>query len=125
MTMSAALMQQMSDEHLCNSIRIEMDPLTTTDVERELLSRLEGYLAIADVVEMCEGVEISGPELRRLLDACDNDIAQGAAILEAIGNLPSVDISEVCELIALGAKFKSIAEEAGDVFERLNELAAQ
>lgn len=49
--LTPSTMSQMSDEHLVAAIRAELDPLTSTPIEIELLNRLEAQIDFLSVID--------------------------------------------------------------------------
>lgn len=131
----------LSDREFLRYANAQLDDLTSTDVERELLRRLEA--TDTDTFEAAQEMEFSGDDLRRLGEAFEGftidevvDLlgAMLAADVEAkslIGILPLLDKAgitesdELKEALEFATKFQAIANDAGDVFTRLTTLITE
>lgn len=103
----------MDDSHLVAAINCEINPLTTTPLEIELLGRVEDLL---------EQINAEAADIRKLGDAMIGDADNTAAIPLAVGDA-GIDTPEaLIDVLKLVDKFKSLAEDAGDVFTRLAHL---
>ncbi|GAB3190724.1 hypothetical protein [Hydrogenophaga aquatica] len=114
--LTAQLAKSMDDEHLLASARAEIDPLTSTALELELLDRFERLL---DEQHDNEGVRALSEEYELTADD------MRAVIESHPASLKDQDIHEPDQLKAeleLAAKFRALANDAGDFFTRLNDL---
>lgn len=90
----------------------QLDSLTSTDLERELINRLEAQQTEID-------------ELRTLAadsEALD-DPAEFSKIVALLTEFNAPDAKTLRQKLERADKFYEIAEEAGDVFQRLTTLA--
>lgn len=61
--------RHLSDAEFVRRAHLEIDPLVTTDLERELLARFERHLDAAEIVSLLAEVDIESPdELRPVVD---------------------------------------------------------
>lgn len=111
MALTAQLMASMDDGHLVQALYTELDPLTSTDAERELLARLERLLEHRQVVALVEEYEINHDEIA--------DLAATVALLE---EFHATEPGTLRAKLERADKFYDIANDAGDVFTRLSDL---
>lgn len=124
MALTAQLMASMDDGHLVQALYTELDPLTSTDAERELLARLERLLEHRQVVALVEEYEINHDEIEALGKA----LGAGVGIADLTATVTLLEEFHATEPNTLRAKleradkFYDIANDAGDVFTRLSDL---
>lgn len=119
------LMNSMDDAHLVAAVECEINSLTSTPLEIELLGRVEDLLEQLDdeCVRAAEEYGLDGADIRALGEALINDAANSAALLAAIGDAGIDTPDDLAAVIRLAKKFESLADGAGDVFARLAALS--
>lgn len=117
--LTAQLAKSMDDEHLLASARAEIDPLTSTALELELLDRFERLLdeasehkPVADLLEEYEAVIESHPA----------SLKDQAALLALLNDQDIHEPDQLKALLDTSDKFRALANDAGDFFTRLNDL---
>lgn len=110
MALTASLMASMSHDHLLSAVEAELDPMTSTDLERELVKRLDEMLEWQDVIDAIEAAGLEANDIRGIAEAMADNSCDTPADLRA--KLECAD------------KFYDIAAEAGDVISRLSELVS-
>lgn len=116
----------------------EIDDLTSSDLERELLRRLEAI--DTDAFNATQELEFTSEDLRKLAEAGEDlDIDEQVQILNAVKKqsmavgavvlvleiLGEHDIEypdDLKEIFEFAAKFRAIANDAGDVIDRISNL---
>lgn len=116
----------------------EIDDLTSSDLERELLRRLEAV--DTDTFNATQELEFTSEDLQKLSEAGEDlDIDEQVQILNAVKNqnmavgnvvqvlkmISDLDIEypdDLKEIFEFAAKFRAIANDAGDVIDRINTL---
>lgn len=116
----------------------EIDDLTSSDLERELLRRLEAI--DTDAFNATQELEFTSEDLRKLAEAGEDlGIDEQALVLKAVndgllsvGNVvQALQIiadqgiehpDDLKEVFAFARKWQSIANDAGDVIDRINTL---
>jgi hypothetical protein len=122
--LTAQLMASMDDEHLLAAALAELDPLTSTALETELLARFERLLEHKPFIDLVEEHEINTDEL----DALGQALGAGVGIGElttTIGVLEEFNATDTATLrqkLERADKFYDIANDTGDVIARLNDL---
>lgn len=125
MALTAQLMANMDDGHLVSALHAELDPLTSTDTERELLARVERLLDEADddgIVKAAENYDLSAADITALGDALIVNADQTAKLLGAIGGEGYDDPEALKADLELLSKFRAIANDMGDAATRLSQL---
>lgn len=112
MAMSAQLMASMDDDHLVAALLSELDPMTSTAAEQELLSRLEGLLDQKREVKPLDDALATSEVLPEEIPA----------VLSTMSEFSCYDAGDLRAKLERADKFYSIAQEAGDAFSRLNDL---
>lgn len=119
--LTAQLMKSMDADHLVASACAEIDPLTSTPLELELLDRLEALLdeqsanqPIANLLDEYEAVIESHPA----------SLKDQAALLSLLNDQDIHEPDQLKELLDFAAKFRALASDAGDFFTRLNDLVS-
>lgn len=134
-------LRTLSDSEFLRYAHTQINDLTSTDVERELLRRLEatdtelfeaageaGFVAdeLTNLAQAMEGfttervIELLGVMLELNIDA--------KPLIEMLRHLDKAGITEADELkeeLELANKFKSLANDAGDVLTRLTTLITE
>lgn len=124
MALTAQLMANMDDGHLVSALLAEMDPLTSTDTEHELLARVERLLDEADdgIVKAAENYDLSAADITALGDALIVNADQTAKLLGAIGDEGYDDPETLKADLELLSKFRAIANDLGENAARLFNL---
>ena len=122
--LTAQLAKSMDDEHLLASARAEQDPLTSSAAEIELLTRFEALLdeVDGDLNEAVAEFDFEAKHIKSLGDALIQSTENTVAILEVIGAAGFDDPELLKAELELAAKFRALANDAGDFFTRLNDL---
>jgi len=122
--LTAQLMKSMDDEHLLTAARTELDPLTCTPLETELLDRFERLLEHKQVIDLVEEHEINADEVDALGQALGAGVGIGdlTAIVGVLEELNATDEKTLRQKLERANKFYSIASDTGDVISRLNDL---
>ncbi|AQW29108.1 hypothetical protein JK151_08965 [Ralstonia syzygii subsp. celebesensis] len=121
----------LDDETLLRHAQADLDPLTSTPLEIELLKRFDALLNAQDetnpllVVLEEHGID-QAEQLEKEIGLVDEyeglDIRQ---LLEAIVAAGIDDAESLKERLARADEFDAIAKDAGDLFARLNTLATK
>lgn len=122
--LTAQLMKSMDDRHLVASLYAEQDPLTSSAAEIELLTRFEALLdeVDGDLNEAVAEFDFEAKHIKSLGDALIQSTENTVAILEVIGAAGFDDPELLKAELELAAKFRALANDAGDFFTRLNDL---
>ncbi len=114
----------LSDEELARYARAEFNALTSTPLEQELLRRLEERVADEDteILVRADEYNITAGGIRQLGEALILDAGNSAALLSAIGDAGFDSPAEIKREFELAQQFRTLANDAGDVFERLKTL---
>ena len=124
--LTAQLSKSMDDEHLLASARAEIDPLTSTALELELLERFERLLDEASehkpVADMLEEYEVGTDDMKAVIESHPASLKDQAALLSLLNDQDIHEPDQLKELLELAAKFRALANDAGDFFTRLNDL---
>ena len=122
--LTAQLMAQMEDEHLAAAARAELDPLTCTPLEIELLDRFDRLLESKQIIDLVEEHEISADEVNAIGQALGAGvgIAELTAIVRVLEEFNTTDERALRKKLERAEKFYHIANDAGDVISRLNDL---
>ena len=126
--LTAQLAKLMDDAHLLASARAEIDPLTSTALELELLDRFERLLDEASehkpVADLLEEYEVGTDDMRAVIDSHPASLKDQAALLSLLNDQEIHEPDQLKALLDTSDKFRALANDAGDVFTRLSELAA-
>lgn len=124
--LTAQLAASMDDEHLLASARAEIDPLTSTALELELLERFERLLDEASehkpVADLLEEYEVGTDDVKAVIESHPASLKDQAALLSLLNDQDIHGPDQLKELLELAAKFRALANDAGDFFTRLNDL---
>jgi len=136
-------LRTLSDDEFLRYAHNQVNELTSTAVEQELLRRLES-LSIefdSDAVQAVRELEFTAEELHAINEALyDTSVAAGvkllsaaraadykfdlaAELLAALDQAGVVEPDELRDLLQIPTAFRSLANDAGDVFTRLATLA--
>lgn len=125
--LTAQLAKSMDDEHLLASARAEIDPLTSTALELELLERFERLLDEASenkpVADLLEEYEVGTDDVKAVIESHPASLKDQAALLSLLNDQDIHEPDQLKELLELAAKFRALVEDAGDVFTRLLDLS--
>jgi hypothetical protein len=124
--LTAQLAKSMDDEHLLASARAEIDPLTSTALELELLERFERLLDKASehkpAADLLEEYEVGADDVRAVIESHPASLKDQAALLSLLNDQGIHGPDQLKKLLELAADFRALANDAGDFFTRLNEL---
>jgi len=124
--LTAQLAKSMDDEHLLASARAEIDPLTSTSLELELLERFERLLDEASenkpVADLLEEYEVGTDDVKAVIESHPASLKDQAALLSLLNDQDIHEPDQLKELLELAAEFRDLANDAGDFFTRLNDL---
>ena len=124
--LTAQLAASMDDEHLLASARAEIDPLTSTALELELPERFERLLDEASehkpVADLLEEYEVGTDDVKAVIESHPASLKDQAALLSLLNDQDIHEPDQLKELLELAAKFRALANDAGDFFTRLNDL---
>lgn len=124
--LTAQLAKSMDDEHLLASARAEIDPLTSTALELELLDRFERLLDEASehkpVADLLEEYEVATDDVKAVIESHPASLKDQAALLSLLNDQEIYKPDQLKALLDISDKFYDIANDAGDVFTRLSDL---
>ena len=138
-------LSHLTDAELLSRADIELDPLARTDLERELLRRLEASIEGADTFaattaaldehnfDDTDAAELLARAAEHGLDAEDVHTlgqalvfgaANGAELLQTLNEAGYDNAAALKKDLQLAETFSALATDAGDVFARLSTLTA-
>lgn len=124
--LTAQLATSMDDEHLLASARAEIDPLTSTALELELLDRFERLLDEASehkpVADLLEEYEVGTDDVKAVIESHPASLKDQAALLALLNDQDIHEPDQLKALLDTSDKFRALANDAGDFFTRLNDL---
>ena len=124
--LTAQLAKSMDDEHLLASARAEIDPLTSTALELELLERFERLLDEASenkpVADLLEEYEVATDDVKAVIESHPASLKDQAALLSLLNDQDIHEPDQLKALLDTSDKFRALANDAGDFFTRLNDL---
>lgn len=137
--LTPAYLKQLSDAELARIASREINDLTSTPLEVELLARLEQLIGAAALRKVAEdhGVtaqdidallgaigdfEVPPEHLRQLLESHPSNVSEMASLLASLNDQDIHSRDQLEPLIAFATEFRALANDAGDVFERLSTL---
>lgn len=124
--LTAQLAKSMDDEHLLASARAEIDPLTSTALELELLERFERLLDEASenkpVADLLEEYEVGTDDVKAVIESHPASLKDQAALLSLLNDQDIYEPDQLKALLDISDKFRALANDAGDFFTRLNDL---
>ena len=115
----------MNDDDLVRYANQFIDPITSTDLERELIKRFEALLNDVDE-PLHQAVDASCFTVKCLEDLEENligDTDNTVALLRALGKTDINSPEELIKLLNEHKDFSDLAAEAGDCFTRLATLS--
>ena len=120
--LTAQLANSMDDEYLFASARAEIDPLTSTALELELLERFERLLDEASehkpVADLLEEYEVGTDDEKAVIESHPASLKDKAALLSLLNDQDIHEPDQLEELLELATKFRALANDAGDFFTR-------
>ena len=126
MALSAQLMASMDDDHLVTALHAELDPLTSTAAEQELLTRFEALLDkqrdIKPVTDLLDEYEIPAADLDDVIKSHPGSFKDMAAILRLLDKAGIEEPDQLAEALELLSKFRAIANDLGENAARLFNL---
>lgn len=124
MALTAQLMASMDDGHLVQALYTELDPLTSTDAERELLARVERLLNENnnELTAAADNYGLTPACITTLGDALIVNADQTAKLLQIIGDEGYDDPDALKVDLELLTKFRAIANDMGEDAARLLNL---
>lgn len=124
MALSAQLMASMDDDHLVTALHAELDPLTSTAAEQELLTRFEALLDEKDdeLQQAVNNHDLTAECINKLGDALIVNADRTAKLLEVIGDEGYDDPAVLKADLELLSKFRAIANDLGENAARLFNL---
>ena len=124
--LTAQLAKSMDDEHLLASARAEIDPLTSTALELELLERFERLLDEASenkpVADLLEEYKVGTDDMRAVIESHPAGLKEQAALLSLLNDQDIHEPDQLKALLDTSDEFRALANDAGDFFTRLNDL---
>lgn len=124
--LTAQLVKSMDDEHLLASARAEIDPLTSTALELELLDRFERLLdeqhGNEGVRALTEEYKLTADDMRAVIESHPASLKDQAALLALLNDQDIHEPDQLKALLDTSDKFRALANDAGDFFTRLNDL---
>ncbi len=124
--LTAQLAKSMDDEHLLASARAEIDSLTSTALELELLERFERLLDEASehkpVADLLEEYEVGTDDVKAVIESHPASLKDQAALLSLLNDQDIHEPDQLKALLDTSDKFRALANDAGDFFTRLNDL---
>ena len=124
--LTAQLAKSMDVEHLLASARAEIDPLTSTALELELLDRFERLLDEASehkpVADLLEEYEVGTDDVKAVIESHPASLKDQAALLSLLNDQDIHEPDQLKALLDTSDKFRALANDAGDFFTRLNDL---
>lgn len=120
--LTPTLMAKMDHGHFVTAVHCEIDPLTSTVLERELLARLDALLDEdqGNLSQAAEEYDLGAEGIKTLGDALIEDTT--VALLKVLAAASIDDPDTLRGRLALAEQFHALAKEAGDVFTRLAQL---
>lgn len=117
----------LSDAELVAHGNATADSLTQSDLERELLKRLEARVEhdTLPLIQIAEEFDIDPEALRAVLEAHPGDLNDYKALLAKLSDYDIHTVAHLEEQIERSHKFYDIANDAGDALARLAALAAE
>lgn len=119
------VMKLMSDAHLIASVEQQLDAITSTDIELELLDRFKALHAVADshMAEVIDEFSFTADQLATFGNALIGNVDSSVQLLQAIGDAGFDSVKQLKEELELARQFRALASDAGDAFTRLHTLA--
>lgn len=147
MALSIELLKAMDGQHAVNALRADFNPLVNTELEALLIDWCENLLDEAADSEPISAIladhDLETKDIKELADALIENVETTVAILVALGEADIstadhireqallIDVLDAAGIdgpdqlkaqLALADQFRTLANDAGDVFSRLTEL---
>lgn len=126
--LTAPFLKAMSTEHLIAAAHAEIDSLTSTALELELLNRLESLHDSASdaqpIADLLDEFELNAEDVRPVIESHPASLEVMAALLSLLNDHDIHTANQLKQLIELADKFRDLAIDAGDLFTRLNDLVS-
>ena len=117
----------MSPQHAISTIVAQFDPLTSTPLEEHLASMVERLLDTltehSKVIALVEDSDITSDQVADLLAAVIDSPQTTIKLLAQLADHSIDSPSVLAEKLQRADAFYDIAQEAGDIFDRLSTLA--
>lgn len=119
------LLAAMSDDRLVAVLHTEFNPLTASAAEVELLKRFKAALESRNdqLDSALDDYEFSAKNIIDIGDAIIQNTDNTVALLKAIGDAGIDSPEELKATLDRAEQFTRLASDAGDVFNRLSQLA--
>lgn len=123
--LDAQTLSCMGDDQLAQHLHVALDPLTSTAAEAELLTRFEALLdeRSPEIDSALDEYNFDAADIKTIGDALIVDASNSAALLSILGENDLNDPESLKAELELAKQFRSLVEDAGDVFTRLSELS--
>jgi hypothetical protein len=125
MSLNATNLSLMTNDQLVTVAHAEYNPLTSTDLELELIKRLEIAIDAEDdsVTAAAADVSLIAEDIRALGDAVITNTNITVALLRIVAEAGYDTPEDLKTDLELLTKFRALANDAGDVFARLSDLS--
>lgn len=119
-------LQSMDTAQLMRHAYVQQDEMVTSDLERELLRRLdkaERELAqVEGFLDLVDEYDVTCEEIRLVLESHPASCIQLSELLQELNDHDIQTRKDLKKIIEQVLEFRSLAEDAGDVFTRLSAL---
>lgn len=147
MALSIELLNAMDDQHAINALRADFDPIVNTPLEAFLIDWIESLVdETADsepISDVLADHDLEAKDVKALAEALIENTDKTVALLGVLGEAGMNDLDELKGVfalievldedgidtpetlkarLALADQFRTLANDAGDVFSRLTEL---
>jgi len=116
-------LRTMSDSEFLRYANAQLNDLTSTDIERELLRRLESNQDQAEQIEglvaLADEYTFTASELRTVIESCPLSLPEMAALLAALNDEDIHGADDLKKRLGVLKKFNALANDAGDIFNQL------
>lgn len=116
-------LRTMSDSEFLRYANAQLNDLTSTDIERELLRRMERCQDQAEEVEgfiaLVEEYSFTASELRSLIESHPGSMGELVGLLATLNDEDIHDVDQLKNLLDTFNKFRALANDAGDIITRL------
>lgn len=118
-------LRTLSLEEFLRHAYTQINDLTSTDLEKEFLKRLEDLTENDAVTEVLKA-EFSGEEIRGLAEALQEfDVEDVTKIIDVLTKASTYDPQELEAQLKLAKDFQEVANDIGDTFDLLNKLISK
>lgn len=122
--LTAQIIKSMDDEHLLASARAEIDPLTSTPLELELLDRferlLDGQHDNEGLRALTEEYDLTADDFRAVIESHPASLRDKAALLSLLDGRGIHQPHQLKALLDIADEFRALANDAGDFLIRLH-----